>query len=709
MIILAVLIAASVLTKTFDPARAQQTCAPAPSGMVAWLPGDDTFNLRDTVNGSFFSGSPLFGAGKVGQGFNIDDEIPNVRFGRFVQVPATVNNTLTQAMTIDAWIKPDTVTGTSQRAIVAREGNFGHRAYAFSILDGGRLQMIVYSRPSGPETFRAVVTDAAVISPGVFTHVAATFNPGTQEMKIYVNGADAVTTLLNGSANIASIYDPTGNAPGFQIGTLFDQTKAFDGIIDEFQLFNRALTQAEIQTIVAADSAGNCKPQAPCGGQIFGAASALPVNPNLVSSIIGDFNGDGIQDLAVINGSSGNSNTVAILFGNGDGTFDAAVNFPLDGVVNNRTTLRMAVGDFNGDGIDDLAIPRSPNGPGLIVVLLSNTTGTLVSGPSFTSTRRIEGINTGDFDGDGKADIVASSPFSDQAAAVLLLKGDGAGGFTQTGLFGTLQPGSSDIVVGDFNNDGKQDVVTANTIGQANGSFSVLLGDGAGGLGAAQVFPLGKRPVSIGSADLNSDGNVDLFFSGTAGCCASDDIFIYRGDGTGSFTRQFTGLTGRSGSVLSPADFNGDGKPDIAAATDVGLFAFLGSGDFIFHSTTSYPVAAGLLSNSVGDFDRDGKPDFAGANSSGNNVSVLLNTCSLTFAPVVDMSVSQSDAPDPIQVGQTVTYTLRAANNSIRPATGVVITDTCPPMSSLFRHLRIALNQTESLRAASAIWGQIRK
>src|SRR6185295_10285470 len=153
------------------------------------------------------------------------------------------------------------------------------------------------------------------------------------------------------------------------------------------------------------------KPANPCGTNvIFGAASFQAVTGQLISSATGDFNGDGKADLALI---TGNFNNVSILFGNGDGTLMAAVTFNTEGAVIATMKLRMAVGDFNGDGVQDLAVPRriSPtDGSGLVAVLLGNTSGTLTPAPSTSLVVVIAGLATGDFNGDGKADLVASAP-----------------------------------------------------------------------------------------------------------------------------------------------------------------------------------------------------------------------------------------------------------------------------------------------------------
>ena len=122
---------------------------------------------------------------------------------------------------------------------------------------------------------------------------------------------------------------------------------------------------------------------------------------NASAVTVGDFNGDGKPDLAVSDLVSGN---VSVLLGNGDGTFQAAVNYG----AGSKVPPRAAVGDFNGDGKLDLAVPQG-NIPGGVSVLLGNGDGTFqsaVNSPGFT----LNSVVMGDFNGDGHADLVGPGP-----------------------------------------------------------------------------------------------------------------------------------------------------------------------------------------------------------------------------------------------------------------------------------------------------------
>jgi hypothetical protein len=126
-----------------------------------------------------------------------------------------------------------------------------------------------------------VETSTPVINPGVFSHVAGTFDPTTQAMKIYVNAVDINAPVLPGSVPVNSIFD--SDTP-VDIGKIFCATENdyFSGLIDEVELFNRVLSQAEIQAIVNAGSAGKCK--------------CVPPPANMVSWWPGDGNANDIQD-----------------------------------------------------------------------------------------------------------------------------------------------------------------------------------------------------------------------------------------------------------------------------------------------------------------------------------------------------------------------------------------------------------------------------
>jgi hypothetical protein len=199
--------------------------------------------------------------------------------------------------------------------------------------------------------------------------------------------------------------------------------------------------------------------------------SGIPAGQYPVSIVVGDFNGDGIPDLAV--GGGQNADTLTILLGNGDGSFTAAKNSPITmsvGTFDNPDGIRL--GDFNGDGKMDLAVAGGGNPA--VTILLGNGNGTFSNATNspVTLNSTALALSVGDFNGDGIADlavVVGSTP-----GTMAILLGNGNGTFTQlaSGPVPTGELGGAFLAVGDFNGDGLTDI---SVLSEAEASASVLL------------------------------------------------------------------------------------------------------------------------------------------------------------------------------------------------------------------------------------------
>jgi len=354
----------------------------------------------------------------------------------------------------------------------------------------------------------------------------------------------------------------------------------------------------------------------------------------------GDFNGDSKLDLAVTNRVD---NTVSVLQGNGDGTFQPRVDY-----ATGARPTSVVVADFNADGKLDLAIT---NGSGNSVsVLLGNGDGTLRPHVDYATDTNPQFLVAADFNGDGHLDLATANygpDYSPGTVSVFLGNGDG-----------TFQPQRSypaginpfGIMAGDFNHDGKIDLAVANN----NGAWGVwiLLGNGDGSFQSSMFYATGANPRQGVVADLNGDGNLDFVVAN----CIDNDISVFLGDSQGYFSGPMNFLAGENIQAVNGGDFNLDGKLDLVTANAVSnsVSVLLGSGDGTFEANVDYATGNGPNSVAIGDFDGDGTPDIATANYASNTVSVLLNDIRGTTTALV--STLNPAAPwEPVTYIATVT------------------------------------------------------
>jgi hypothetical protein len=248
------------------------------------------------------------------------------------------------------------------------------------------------------------------------------------------------------------------------------------------------------------------------GDGTFQARADYGTGPGPEVAVAADVNGDGHLDLVVADSllkAGGQTQTVSVLLGRGDGTFtEAHQNYPTGtsgSMISNGVVFS---GDFNGDGKPDLGglITNASTYNVQAGIALSNGDGTFQA-PKITNlgayyTTGVTGPVLGDFNHDGKLDLaVIVDAFSPQ---LLVMLGNGDGTF-QTPIATTLTA-YGPFVIGDFNGDGKLDVAYT----QLGGHVGVLLGRGDGSFGAEQDFATGSLPGPLVAADLNGDGKLDL-------------------------------------------------------------------------------------------------------------------------------------------------------------------------------------------------------
>jgi uncharacterized protein (TIGR03437 family) len=275
---------------------------------------------------------------------------------------------------------------------------------------------------------------------------------------------------------------------------------------------------------------------------------------------VADFNGDGKLDIATMGAYE-----IKIWLGDGAGGFSQAPNTPIDTMALNLFgAYKAAIGDFNRDGKLDLlimtgtadssvAILEGDGGGGFNLV-----TSPVAIGQSGTS------LTVADFNQDGYLDVAIACPYSNE---VIVLLGDGSGRLVQDPKGGTLPTTVLPLYIanGDFNGDGKVDLVVIH-----ESTLTIFLGDGAGGFAAQpDISPAGAYSLhSPAVGDLDGDGKLDLAIPNADDPISN--VFILLGDGTGGFeAAAISPLESPGGSIAAALeDFNNDGRLDLAVAND---------------------------------------------------------------------------------------------------------------------------------------------
>jgi len=233
-----------VLTASADPTN----CTPPPSGLVGWWRGDgDCLDAAGTNNGTF-QGGATFALGEVGEAFSF-----NPVSGTMI-VPDSSNLRLTNQLTIEAWINARSIGDPDGYGLVSKVGGAGGTGTANFGYQFGLSGNALFGQFSSPgdswwQWPSARVTSGGLIAPGVWYHVAWTYDQSA--MKLYCNGQPVATNVIG--PKVISATSSNLRLSGDDNGHVY-----FDGLIDEAAVYNRALTDSEIQAIYSAGSVGKC-------------------------------------------------------------------------------------------------------------------------------------------------------------------------------------------------------------------------------------------------------------------------------------------------------------------------------------------------------------------------------------------------------------------------------------------------------------------
>ncbi len=377
-------------------------------------------------------------------------------------------------------------------------------------------------------------------------------------------------------------------------------------------------------------------------------ALTIPVGLGAAFTASGDFNGDGIPDLAVSNALS---TTVSILLGSNRGTFTAGTALQIG-----ATPSRIVAGDFNRDGNVDLAVVVSANST--VVIYLGNGDGTFTASttPLFTLPQPTS-IVVADMNGDGLQDLAVLS----QNGYVTVQLGHGDGTFTPS-VFGSSPGGFvRSFVQADFNGDGVADLALANE--SYPGGLTILLGSGDGSFTVASTISATTPQYVIAVGDFNHDGKPDLA-AGSNGALA-----VYLGNGDGTFTQAANALSTGYIFSLAVGDINNDGNPDLIAAdvNSAKIITLLGKGDGTFSTAAAVAVSGQPEGLIVGDWDGDGVLDIGVANYYSNSVTIIRSQLAQTVT-----AIARNVSPN--QPGQNMIQANYQGDNSYASSTSGTVT-----------------------------------